>query len=159
MEKTFRKNAGVVVFRHDKKVLMCRRIYPKVDGWQFPQGGIEAGESFIEAAKRELFEETSISSIIHVATLDYPLRYEFPENVKEKFREKGIFNDGQDQFWSLFYFYGNDSEINLTTAEPEFDEFAWKDIEDAPNIVWKVKKDVYVQMVSKFLPIISSYHD
>ena len=50
-----------------------------------------------------------------------------------------------------------DDEINLHTAEPEFDEFAWKDIEEAPDLVWKVKKDVYTKMVKEFKPIIDSF--
>lgn len=157
MEKHFRKNAGVVVFNAQKKVLMCRRVQPKTDGWQFPQGGIEAIESPLQAAQRELFEETSIKSVVAVKTLDYALRYEFPESVKQKFRSKGILSDGQDQYWSLFYFTGTDSEINLNTAEQEFDEYAWKDIEEAPALVWEVKKDVYTKMVQEFKPIIESF--
>ena len=157
MEKHFRKNAGVVVFNAQKKVLMCRRVHPKTDGWQFPQGGIERGETPLQAAQRELFEETSVKSVVAVKTLDYALRYEFPESVKQKFRSQGILSDGQDQYWSLFYFTGKDSEINLYTAEPEFDEFAWKDIEEAPDLVWVVKKDVYYKMVKEFKPIIDSF--
>lgn len=157
MEKHFRKNAGVVVFNAQKKVLMCRRVQPKTDGWQFPQGGIEPGETPLQAAQRELFEETSITSVVAVKTIDYALRYEFPENVKQKFRSKEILSDGQDQYWSLFYFTGHDDEINLHTAEPEFDEFAWKDIEEAPDLVWKVKKDVYTKMVKEFKPIIDCF--
>ena len=157
MEKHFRKNAGVVVFNAQKKVLMCRRVQPKTDGWQFPQGGIEPGETPLQAAQRELFEETSITSVVAVKTIDYALRYEFPENVKQKFRSQGILSDGQDQYWSLFYFTGHDDEINLHTAEPEFDEFAWKDIEEAPDLVWVVKKDVYFKMVKEFKPIIDCF--
>ena len=157
MEQHFRKNAGVVVFNAQKKVLMCRRIVPQTDGWQFPQGGIEQGETPLQAAQRELFEETSIKSVVAVKTLDYALRYEFPESVKQKFGARGIVSDGQDQYWSLFYFTGKNSEINLRTAEPEFDEFAWKDIEEAPDLVWEVKKDVYTKMVKEFKPIIDSF--
>lgn len=157
MEKVFRKNAGVVVFRADKKVLMCRRIYPKVNGWQFPQGGIEPGETPEEAAIRELREETSVTSVKTVASLATPLRYEFPPDVKERFRQKGIFNDGQDQYWTLLYFTGTDNEINLATAEPEFDEFAWLDIQEAPALVWEIKRDVYARMVKEFAPLIADF--
>lgn len=157
MEKHFRKNAGVVVFNAQKKVLMCRRVQPKTDGWQFPQGGIEPGETPLQAAQRELFEETSITSVVAVKTIDYALRYEFPENVKQKFRSQGILSDGQDQYWSLFYFTGKDSEINLHTDEPEFDEYEWKNIEEAPDLVWVVKKDVYFKMVKEFKPIIDCF--
>ena len=142
MKKVFRPNAAAVVFRQDKKVLMCRRIFPKTDGWQFPQGGIEAGETAQEAALRELKEETSVHSVTAVKTLDYPLRYEFPEEVKAKFRTRGIFNDGQEQYWSLFYFTGQEDEINL---------------EEAPDLVWEIKREVYRQMAAAFIPLIKNY--
>lgn len=157
MKKVFRPNAAAVVFRKDKKVLMCRRIFPKIDGWQFPQGGIEAGETAQEAALRELKEETSVHSVTAVKTLDYPLRYEFPEEVKAKFRTRGIFNDGQEQYWSLFYFTGQEDEINLKTEEPEFDEFGWFDLEEAPDLVWEIKREVYRQMAAAFVPLIKNY--
>lgn len=157
MKKVFRPNAAAVVFRQDKKVLMCQRIFPKTDGWQFPQGGIEAGETAQEAALRELKEETSVHSVTAVKTLDYPLRYEFPEEVKAKFRTRGIFNDGQEQYWSLFYFTGQEDEINLKTEEPEFDEFGWFDLEEAPDLVWEIKREVYRQMAAAFVPLIKNY--
>lgn len=157
MSQHFRKNAGVVVFRADKKVLMCSRIDSRKPSWQFPQGGIESGESVKEAAIRELYEETSLRRVTWVAEIDRPIRYEFPQEIKEAFLKKGIVTDGQDQYWSLFYFDGDDAEIDLKTPEPEFDDYRWVDISEAPNLVWEVKKQAYMEMVKVFAPIIDNY--
>ena len=100
--KRYRRNAGIVLFRHDGKVLLCERIenYPK--RWQFPQGGIDAGETPLQAAQRELKEETSVTSVKFIATLPRPIRYDFPEAVKKAHPERR--NDGQEQYWHLFLF-------------------------------------------------------
>ncbi len=153
----FRKNAAVVVFRADKKVLVCARINGEGNLWQFPQGGIEAGETAKQAAARELFEETSLHSVKWVAEIKDPIRYEFPEEVKNAFSQRGIFTDGQDQYWSLFYLTGSEDEINLQTVEPEFKDYRWVDIKDTPELVWSVKKEAYKQMIKIFAPIIENY--
>jgi len=153
----FRKNAAAVVFRADKKVLVCARINGEGNLWQFPQGGIEPGETPQEAAARELFEETSLRHVRWINTIEKPIRYEFPPEVKNIFRQKGIVTDGQEQYWSLFYLEGSESEINLQTEEPEFKDYCWVDIEKTPDLVWSVKKESYKQMVSVFAPIISAF--
>ena len=60
MSELYRKNVGVVVFNDKHKVLMCARADKPDLQWQFPQGGIEDGEDIVEAAKRELREETNL---------------------------------------------------------------------------------------------------
>ena len=68
----YRLNAGIVVFNRQGKVLLCRRKgWP--DAWQFPQGGIDTGETAEQAAVRELREETSLSGLKHIKTLDYAM--------------------------------------------------------------------------------------
>lgn len=157
MEKSFRRNAAAVVFRSDKKVLVCARIKGEDNSWQFPQGGIEDEETPREAATRELYEETSLRHVKWIAGIDKPIRYEFPPEIKEAFRKKGIVTDGQDHYWSLFFLEGSETEINLQTAEPEFKAYRWVDIEETPNLVWCVKKDDYAQMVKVFAPLIQCF--
>lgn len=157
IEKKFRKNAGVVLFNQAGKVLVCRRIHhKKADGWQFPQGGIEENETAVEAAQRELAEETGVTSVEFVAQIEEPLRYEFPAIVLKRFKKIGRDFAGQDQYWSLFYFCGDNSEINLRShpEEIEFDQWEWTDLESTPDKVWSIKKEVYQQMVKIFAPII-----
>lgn len=153
MSSLYRKNAGIVVFNKDKKVLSCRRAGEVDTPWQFPQGGIDEGETPADAAVRELREETGIKSAKRILTLDYPLRYDFIEDIN-------IYK-GQEQYWSLFYFFGDDSEIDLNThkEEIEFTGYKWIDIEQAPRLVWKPKKEVYETVVEAFAPIINEYKD
>lgn len=155
--KKYRKNAGIIVFNRQRKVLLCERTGNWNDAWQFPQGGIDDGETPVEAAIRELREETSVTSVVHVATMDKPLKYDFPPEVKKNNAKKGINHDGQEQYWNLFLFTGEDSEINLATKEREFKNWRWADIEEAPDKVVAFKKDVYRQVVEYFTPLIDNY--
>lgn len=119
--------------------------------WQFPQGGIEAGEGLIEAARRELKEETSIVSVEPADTVTEPLRYTFPPEIQKggKWRY-----DGQEMQWVLFRFTGEDSEINLETEEPEFARYAWEDIDRSCKRIAEFKKNVYIEAVKKFKPVV-----
>lgn len=157
--KNYRKNACAVVFNRLGKVLLCKRLYGvNESSWQFPQGGIEPGESPEQAARRELAEETSVVSVIPVCTLPEPLVYDFPPEVIEKFiKIHGFSYDGQEQFWSLYYFTGNDNEINLDTAEKEFMAWQWADIETATDKVWSKKKEVYTIATALLAPVIADY--
>ena len=86
MDKKYRQCAGVVVFNAEGKVLLGNRVKFK-NAWQFPQGGIETGESVIDAAKRELKEETSVTSVALVYSEKKSIRYTFNNQIKEKFRK------------------------------------------------------------------------
>lgn len=156
----FRKNAGIVVFNAAKKVLLCKRINCREAlCWQFPQGGIDGDETPLQAAYRELREETGITSVKLAAHLEEPIRYYFPQDVLEKHKKVGHDFLGQDQYWSLFYFTGTDDEINFQThpKEIEFDAYQWADIVTAPDLVWTPKKEAYKQMAEKFRPIIENW--
>lgn len=157
MSKKFRKCAGAVVFNKSGKVLLGNRADIKEDSWQFPQGGIEQGETPEKAAKRELFEETSITSVETIYVSLEPIRYEFSEEIKKNFRKRGIFNDGQDIYFSLFYFTGNNDEINVLTSEAEFKDYMWGDIDFAVENIITFKKDAYALIAEKFKPMIARY--
>ena len=156
MKKTFRPCAGIVVFNKDGLLFLGNRLGLK-NAWQFPQGGIEDGETISEAAQRELFEETGIKNISIVHVEKEAIRYEFDEDVKSKFKKKGIVSDGQDIYFSLFYFEGTDEEINLKCFEQEFDHYVWSDFDFAINNVISFKKEVYQIIAEKFNPLIKQY--
>ena len=148
MNSEYRKNVGIVVFRKNM-VLVFARSDQKDFAWQFPQGGIEKNENIIEAAKRELFEETGIKNIKPVATTPFTVKYDFPsyvlKNAKSKFR-------GQEQTWVLFEFLGNDSEINFSVNEQEieFKAFEWVYPCEAVKRIVDFKKDAYSKVMNYF---------
>ena len=149
MTDVYRKNVGIVVYKKDK-VLLCARAKETAFQWQFPQGGIEDGEDIIEAGKRELFEETGIKSIRLITTISEPIRYDFPKEVDF------LPFKGQDQYWVLFEFFGNDDEIKFD-IDPncvEFKAFKWDNIDVAPKEIIYFKKDVYKKVVERFKPFI-----
>ncbi len=152
VELGYRKNVGVVVFNGEGKVLLCARNDQVEDSWQFPQGGIEEGESIEAAAERELYEETGIKLIKSVAQMPNSLRYDFPADFKLPFK-------GQEQDWVLFYFTGSNEEINfkVNPQEIEFRNYRWDDIKVAPDLIVDFKKDVYRKVVDFFYPIIIDY--
>lgn len=153
MEQWYRRNAGIVVCNRQKLVLLCQRIDMK-NSWQFPQGGIEEGESVKEAAIRELREETSISNVKHITSLSEPARYTFPPQVLVSMQKRGFTNAGQDIFWSLFFFEGDDSQINLQTPEPEFKSFKWVKLQEAFDLCVDFKKPAYAVALQKFSQLI-----
>lgn len=153
----YRKCAGIMVFNKDKKVLVCARLGNRQNQWQFPQGGIMKKEEPASAAIRELWEETSITSVKAVQTINQALRYEFPNSVRRQLQKRGINSLGQDMFWTLLYFYGENAEINVTTKQPEFKAWEWIELDEAVQRIVYFKKEVYAQAAAVFKPLIESY--
>ena len=142
-----RKGVGVVVLNHENKVFVGKRRDNPIDKWQMPQGGVEIGESYLSAMKRELYEETSIKSIKILREIDGFFEYELPNNLigiiwKGKFR-------GQRQKWFIVKFDGNESEINLKTPNPEFIEWKWVLPDKLPELIVDFKKNVYLELLKK----------
>lgn len=153
----YRPNAGIVVFRDDGKVLLCERFEKGLKRWQFPQGGIDVGETPLQAATRELREETSLVSVKFISSIDEPLRYTFPPEVKALLAKKNIHDDGQEQYWHLFHLEGNETEINLNTDVPEFRSYEWVDILTAPDRVVSFKYQNYKIVSREFSKRIKEY--
>jgi putative (di)nucleoside polyphosphate hydrolase len=110
-----------------------------------PQGGVNKDETFLNAMKRELNEETSIKNIQIIKELDGWFEYELPKNLlgiiwKGKFR-------GQKQKWFIVKFIGKENEINLETRYPEFIEWKWIDMNDLPNVIVDFKLEVYKKIL------------
>ena len=155
--KKYRLNAGIVVFNKQGKVLLCKRK-GWADAWQFPQGGINENETPTEAAIRELKEETSLEGLNLIKTLAYGVRYDFPPEVAKNLMYEKKRYVGQEMYWSLFFFKGEDSDINLVTSEPEFDAFCWVDFAEAYERIVEFKKPAYLIAKNEFSGIISEYN-
>ena len=133
-----RIGVGIVVLNVKNKVFVAKRKDNPIDKWQMPQGGVDNGEDFLKAMKRELFEETGIKNIKIIKKIEKMYEYELPENLvgiiwKGKYR-------GQQQKWFITKFLGNDDEINLNTGNPEFIEWKWIDVETLPDVIVDFKK-------------------
>ncbi len=147
-----RIGVGIVVLNSDNKVFVGKRKDNPVDRWQMPQGGVDPGETLLEAMKRELIEETSIKNIKVLKELDYWLEYQLPKDLvgiiwQGKYR-------GQKQKWFVVKFFGLDNEINLNTKKPEFIEWKWLDISKLPDVIVDFKKNVYKKLVKELDKII-----
>ncbi|MBV6658398.1 MAG: RNA pyrophosphohydrolase [Devosiaceae bacterium] len=117
--------------------------------WQFPQGGIDPGEEPEPAARRELFEETSIRSVSLIGEVPDWLTYDLPDHLvgvalKGKYR-------GQKQRWFLYRFEGADEEVNVSAPgngdKPEFDDWEWTYLEDVPARAVSFKVELYGQII------------
>ena len=123
----YRPNVGIVIFNSDKNIWIGKRIDNNTkEGWQLPQGGIDHQEEPLDAAIREVYEETGITTIKNIATIDNWIKYNLPLDIaKNKWGGKYI---GQKQKWYLFYFYGDENEININiNKQPEFSKWKWAD--------------------------------
>ena len=58
-----RSGVGIVLLNNQNKVFVAKRIDNPKNFWQMPQGGVDKGESLLEAAYRELEEETNITNV------------------------------------------------------------------------------------------------
>ena len=140
-----RIGVGAIVLNSENKIFVGKRLDNPVDKWQMPQGGVDKGENFTSAMRRELMEETSIKNIKILKQIDKWFTYELPKDLlgiiwKGKFR-------GQKQKWFLVRFLGNEREINLKTKHPEFIEWKWIEIDELTQVVVDFKRDVYKKLV------------
>ena len=139
-----RIGVGIILLNHESKVFVGKRIDNPKNFWQMPQGGINQNENFLQAAKRELEEETGIKSIELVKELNGWLGYDLPENLLGKVLE-GKYR-GQKQKWFIMKFVGKDNEINVKTKNPEFLDWKWIEVSKLPSIAVSFKIDLYKKL-------------
>jgi len=147
-----RTGVGIIVLNNNNQVFVGKRKDNPGDKWQMPQGGVDKGEDFITAMKRELVEETSIKNIKILKEVQNMYQYELPKNLvgiiwKGKFR-------GQRQKWFITKFLGKDNEINLDTQHPEFIDWKWIDPRDLPKVIVDFKKELYLNLLKEIYQVI-----
>ena len=139
-----RIGVGIILLNHENRVFVGKRIDNPKNFWQMPQGGINQNENFLQAAKRELEEETGIKSVELVKELNEWLGYDLPENLLGKVLE-GKYR-GQKQKWFIMKFVGKDNEINVKTKNPEFLDWKWIELSKLPSIAVSFKVDLYKKL-------------
>ncbi|MEM7504783.1 MAG: RNA pyrophosphohydrolase [Pseudomonadota bacterium] len=147
----FRANVGIILANHAGKLLLAGRIGNK--GWQFPQGGLQQGESLEEAMFRELHEEVGLKEAdveILAVTEDW-LRYRLPDKFVR--RQSKPLCIGQKQRWFLLRLVGDDSQVRLDSGDtPEFDRWRWVDFWRPVNEVIYFKRRVYSMALNELGP-------
>ena len=144
----YRPNVGIVLCNPRNEVFWGKRI--REHSWQFPQGGIDHGETPVQAMYRELHEEVGLLPD-HVRILGRTrdwLRYDVPPQWSRR-DWRGLYR-GQKQIWFLLRLVGRDSDVCLRVSpKPEFDAWRWNDYWVKLESVIEFKRDVYQQALSE----------
>jgi putative (di)nucleoside polyphosphate hydrolase len=158
----YRPNVGVALFNAEGKVWVGQRIDTPGDSegsgtwWQMPQGGVDEGEELLEAARRELYEETSIRSVSLIAEAPDWLLYDLPPDRIGK--TWGGKYRGQKQKWFAFRFEGEEGEIDIHHPgggrhKPEFMDWRWQELATLPDTIVPFKRAVYLQVAKAFAKV------
>ena len=160
-EPLYRPNVGIALFNRQGRVLIARRL--RDDGpeiiapgheWQMPQGGIDGDEDLLTTAKRELWEETSVTSAVPLAQTSEWVTYDFPPYFGPPHRLSPF--RGQRQRWVAFRFTGEESEIKVSGVRggmvPEFSEWRWERLERLQELVVPFTRAVYEHVAREFRP-------
>ena len=147
----FRPNVGIVLANAQGDVLWARRVGQ--DAWQFPQGGIQRGESPEEAMYRELHEEVGLRAgdVSVLACTRGWLRYRLPQRLVR--RENNPVCIGQKQKWFLLRLDSAEEHISFDCGKkPEFDYWQWVSYWYPLGQVVSFKREVYRRAMKELAP-------
>jgi putative (di)nucleoside polyphosphate hydrolase len=147
----FRANVGIILSNEEGKLLLAGRIGSK--GWQFPQGGMQQGESAEAAMFRELHEEVGLleGDVEVLGSTNDWLRYRLPKKyVRHHSKPLCI---GQKQRWFILRLVGPDDCVRVDRSEtPEFDRWRWVEFWRPVNDVIYFKRRVYARALHELGP-------
>jgi putative (di)nucleoside polyphosphate hydrolase len=147
----YRPNVGIILANQRDEVFWGKRVHQHA--WQFPQGGIQHGETPLQAMFRELEEEIGLARD-HVRILGRTrewLRYQVPEKWARRAQDTGSgCYRGQKQIWYLLRLVGRDCDVKLRgSGHPEFDAWRWNDYWVPLEAVIEFKREVYRQALTE----------
>lgn len=156
----YRPCVGVMVLNSAGLVWVGRRKAGEADSevgdrpqlWQMPQGGIDAGEAPLAAARREIYEETGMTDLDLLDEAPGWINYDLPAD-RIGITWGGRYR-GQTQKWFAFRFLGDESEIRIDPPpgghQAEFDQWAWKPMAELSGLIVPFKRKVYDEVVAAF---------
>ena len=149
----YRRGVGIMLVNPSGLVFVAKRIDMPSDAWQMPQGGIDAGETPLEAAKREMLEEIGTDKAEFIAESTGWYTYELPPELigviwGGRYR-------GQQQKWFVARFTGRDTDVNIATEHPEFLDWKWAEPARLPELIVPFKRALYQDIVREFAPVIA----
>ncbi len=145
----FRANVGIIIANGSGQVFWGQRVQQS-DSWQFPQGGIDEGESALDALYRELYEEVGLeqADVNLVGQTRSWLRYRIPDNLLRKRQVPACI--GQKQKWFLLQLKADSDRIRFDCGEKaEFIDWRWVSYWYPVGQVVPFKKDVYRKAMSE----------
>ncbi|MGH8398912.1 MAG: RNA pyrophosphohydrolase [Gammaproteobacteria bacterium] len=149
----FRANVGIILTDGSGRLFWARRVGES--GWQFPQGGIQEGETPEAALFRELSEEIGLESA-HVEILGSTrpwLRYRLPHRYQR--HDLAPLCIGQKQIWFMLRFIGDESDVRLDASDqPEFESWRWVEYWHPAAAVISFKRRVYSRALSELAPLV-----
>ncbi len=152
--ENYRPNVAIIILNKEGQILWCKR--KDGNGWQFPQGGLDKGESPLEAVYRETQEEVGLerSDLRIIKETKEWFNYKVPEERLPKyFRFENSKFIGQTQKWFLAEILCEDSRINLNASSPiEFVDWTWSSYWHPINGGVDFKKSTYRKVLKSFLP-------
>jgi putative (di)nucleoside polyphosphate hydrolase len=143
----YRQGVGVMLLDRQGRVFVAQRIDMPSAAWQMPQGGIDKGESPLDAAWRELEEETGTDKAEVIGESRDWYNYDLPVDLAPKLW-RGRFR-GQTQKWFVFRFLGRDEDIDIATEKPEFSDWKWADMAELPDLIVPFKRVLYSQLIEE----------
>lgn len=146
----YRLCVGLMIENAQGDVFVGQRLDSYMDAWQMPQGGIDKGETPIEAALRELTEETGLTAdmVEVLGETEEWFPYELPRDLVPKLWN-GKYR-GQKQKWFRLQFVGQDADVNIDTKHPEFRAWKWLPKGEVLDAIVPFKREVYTGVLSAF---------
>jgi 8-oxo-dGTP pyrophosphatase MutT (NUDIX family) len=144
----YRRGVGIMLLNKRNEVFVGQRADTPGDAWQMPQGGIDNDEEPRSAAYRELSEEIGTADADILAESQAWLRYDLPAELRNRWHGRWR---GQQQKWFVMRFRGDDADINVATARPEFSAWKWVRIERLPDLVVSFKRQLYRDLMAEVL--------